>query len=97
MVEARTEIIMVGHILENEIVFKMHEAIKDAKIDVKHCEISFTTLKEGIEKKKPSTMRCYLIGPKEERERAVKILKELAKDNDLGVETIDYDELWARK
>lgn len=97
MVEARIEVIMVGHILENEIVFKLHEAIKDVDVDVKHCEISFTTLKEGIEKKKPSTMRFYLIGPSEERERAVQLIKKLARDNDLGVETINYDELWARK
>jgi nitrogen regulatory protein PII-like uncharacterized protein len=88
---------MIGHILENEIVFKLHEAIKDANIDVKHCEISFTTLKEGIEKRKPSTMRFYLVGPLEEREKAIKIIEDLAKDNDLGVETIDYDELWARR
>jgi len=97
MVEARIEVIMVGHILEDEIVFKLYEAIKDVNVDVKHCEISFTTLKEGIEKKKPSTMRFYLIGPPEERERAVQIIEKLARDNDLGVETIDYDKLWARK
>ena len=97
MVEARTEVIMVGHILENEIVFKLHEAMKDISADVKHCEISFTTLKEGIEKKRPSTMRFYLMGPIEEREKAIKIIEELAKKEDLGVETINYDELWARK
>jgi ACT domain-containing protein len=97
MVEARTEVIMVGHILENEIVFKLHEAIKDISADVKHCEISFTTLKEGIEKKRPSTMRFYLVGPTEEREKAIKIIEDLAKNNDLGVETINYDELWSRK
>lgn len=97
MVEARTEVIMVGHILENEIVFKLHEAIKDVSVDVKHCEISFTTLKEGIEKKKPSTMRCYLTGPMEEREKAIKVIEDLAKANDLGVETINYDNLWAKK
>jgi ACT domain-containing protein len=97
MVEARTEVIMVGHILENEIVFKLYEAIKDADVDVKYCEISFTTLKEGIERKRPSTMRCYLTGPLEEREKAVKTIEQLAKENDLGVETINYDELWAKK
>ena len=97
MVEARTEVIMVGHILEDEIVFKLYEAIKDVDIDIKHCEISFTTLKEGIEKKKPSTMRFYLMGLSEEREKAIKIIEQLAKDNDLGVETIDFDKLWARK
>lgn len=97
MVEARTEVIMVGHIIEDEIVFKLYEAIRDVDIDVKHCEISFTTLKEGIERKKPATMRFYLMGPSEEREKAIKIIEQLAKDNDLGVETIDFDKLWARK
>ena len=97
MVEARTEVIMVGHILENEIVFKLHEAIKDTSIDVKHTEISFTNLKDGIEKKRPSTMRFYLVGPTDEREKAIEIIKELAKANDLGIDTIDYDELWAKR
>lgn len=97
MVEARTEVIMVGHILENEIVFKLHDAIKDADIDIKHAEISFTTLKEGIEKKRPSTMRFYLMGPIEEREKAIKIIKDLAKKEDLGIETINYDELWTKR
>jgi len=97
MVEARTEVIMVGHILESEIVFKLYDAIKDICVDVKHCEISFTTLKEGIEKKRPSTMRFYLIGPLDERESAVKVIKQLARENDLGVETINYDKLWTRK
>ncbi|MBU2559290.1 hypothetical protein KKA03_00165 [archaeon] len=97
MVEARTEVIMVGHILENEIVFKLHEALKDTIADVKHCEISFTTLKDGIEKKRPSTMRFYLMGDTKEREKAIEIIKSLAKKEDLGVETINYDELWAKK
>lgn len=97
MVEARTEIIMVGHILENEIVFKLHEAIKDLDIDVKHCEISFTTLKEGFGRKRPSTMRFYLVGPSEEREKTIQTIEQLAKDNDLGLETVNYDKLWSRK
>ncbi len=97
MVEARTELIMVGHILESEIVFKLYDAIKDIRADVKHCEISFTALKEGIEKKKPSTMRFYLIGPLDEREKAARVIEQLARDNDLGIETINYDKLWVRK
>jgi ACT domain-containing protein len=97
MVEARTEVIMVGHILENEIVFKLHEAIKDVSVDVKHCEISFTTLKDGFDKQKPSTMRFYLMGDIKDREKAIEIIEELAKKEDLGVETINYDELWAKK
>jgi ACT domain-containing protein len=97
MVEARTEVIMVGHILENEIVFKLHEALKDTSADIKHAEISFTTLKEGFDKQKPSTMRFYLMGDTEEREKAIKIIEELAKKEDLGVETINYDELWAKR
>lgn len=97
MVEARTEVIMVGHILEDEIVFKLYDAIKDVGVDVKYCEISFTTLKEGIERKRPSTMRFYLVGPLDEREKAVRLIEKLTKDNDIGVETVNYDKLWAKK
>ncbi|MEE8401542.1 MAG: hypothetical protein V3R86_05270 [Candidatus Hydrothermarchaeaceae archaeon] len=97
MVEARTEVIMVGHILENKIVFKLHEAIKDLDVDVKHCEISFTTLKDGIEKKRPSTMRFYLIGTIEQRDRAVRVIEKITNENDIGMETIKYDKLWTRE
>ncbi len=95
--EPKTEIIMVGHILEKNIIFEMYERIKDLKVDVRHCEISFTTLKEGIEKRKPSTMRCYLIGPKEERERAIAVIRKLAEEHDCGIETIDYEEMWKKR
>lgn len=96
MIEPKTEIIIVGHILEKGIVFKLYEAIKNIDVDVKHCDISFTTLKEGIEERKPSTMRFYLVGPKEEREKAIKEIEKLAEENDCGVEKVDYDKLWAK-
>ncbi len=97
MMEPKTEIIMVGHILEKNIVFEVYERIKDFGVDVKHCEISFTTLKEGIEQRKPSTMRCYLVGPKEEREKAINEIKKIAEKYDCGIETIDYEEMWRRR
>jgi ACT domain-containing protein len=96
LIEPKTEIIIVGHILEKGIVFKLYEAIKNIDVDVKHCDISFTTLKEGIEERKPSTMRFYLVGPKEEREKAIKEIEKLAEENDCGVEKVDYDKLWAK-
>jgi ACT domain-containing protein len=96
VIEPKTEIIMVGHILEKGIVFKLYEAIKDIDVDVKHCEISFTTLKDGIEEKKPSTMRFYLIGPKEERDKALKKIEELAQETGCGVQRVDYDKLWVK-
>jgi ACT domain-containing protein len=96
LIEPKTEIIIVGHILEKGIVFKLYEAIKNIDVDVKHCDISFTTLKEGIEERKPSTMRFYLVGPKEEREKAIKEIEKLAEKNDCGVEKVDYDKLWAK-
>jgi len=94
--EPKTEIIIVGHILEKNIIFQVYEKIKDINVDVKHCEISFTTLKEGIEEKKPSTMRCYLVGPKEEREKAVAEMKKIAEKYGYGVQAIDYEEMWKR-
>jgi hypothetical protein len=96
LIEPKTEIIMVGHVLEKGIVFKLYEAIKDIDVDVKHCEISFTTLKEGIEEKKPSTMRFYLVGPKKEREKAIKEIEKLSQDFGCGMESVDYDKLWIK-
>jgi len=58
--EPKTEVIMVGHILEKGIILELYELIKDIDVDVKNFEISFTDLKEGMEKKKPSMMRFYL-------------------------------------
>ncbi len=60
MFEPKTEVIMVGHILEKGIILELYELIKDIDVDVKNFEISFTDLKEGMEKKKPSMMRFYL-------------------------------------
>jgi ACT domain-containing protein len=96
LIEPKTEIIMVGHILEKGIVFKLHEAIKDIDVDAKHCDISFTTLKEGIEEKKPSIMRFYLLGSKEDREKAIERIEALAEETNCEVERIDYDKLWVK-
>lgn len=92
--EPKTEIIIVGHILEEKIIFQVYEAIKDIDVDVKHCDISFTTLKEGIEEKKPSTMRCYLVGRKEDRDRAVKKIRQIADRYGYGVQVVDYEKMW---
>ncbi len=97
MMEPKTEVLMVGHILEKGVVFKLHEAIKSIDVDVVHCEISFTTLKSGIEEKKPSTMRFYLVGSKSEREKAIAAIQSLAKSLGCGVQTIDYERLWEKK
>ncbi len=96
MFEPKTEVIMVGHILEKGIIFKLYELIKEMDVDVKNCDISFTTLKEGIEEKKPSMMRFYLLGSPEERGAALKKIEEMAKEYDCGIETVDHDALWKR-
>jgi ACT domain-containing protein len=97
MMEPKTEVIMIGHVLEKEIVFKLYEAIKDMDVDVKHCEVSFTTLKEGIEERKPSTMRFYLVGSEKDRKKAIKKIEDLAEENDCGIETIDYEKMWKKR
>lgn len=96
MMEPKTEVILVGHILEKNITFKLYDAIKDLDADVVHCEISFTTLKEGVEERRPSTMRFYLVGPQECRDDAIKEIEKLAEEQDLGIDTINYEELWKR-
>ncbi|NOZ77213.1 MAG: hypothetical protein GXO65_06010 [Euryarchaeota archaeon] len=96
MMEPKTEVIMVGHILEKGIVFKLYEAIKDMDVDVKHCEVSFTTLKEGMERK-PSTMRFYLVGSPDDRKKAMKEIEDIAEKNDCGIETIDYEKMWKKR
>ncbi len=96
MMEPKTEIIIVGHILEKNIIFQVYEKIKDIDVDVRHCEISFTTLKEGIEEKKPSTMRCYLVGPAEERKKAVEEIKKIAEKYGYAVHAVDYEEMWKK-
>ena len=86
MLEAKTEIRMVGHILERECIFKLSEVLKDVDVEVMHCEVSFAALKAGIEEKMPSIMRFYLVGEKKERKKAVKIIEKLAEELDCRIE-----------
>lgn len=88
MLEAKTEVRMVGHILEREIIFKLSKALKDIDVEVMHCEVSFAALKSGIEEKMPSVMRFYLVGSKKDREKAVQKIEKLAKDTDCRIDYI---------
>ena len=86
MLEAKTEIRMVGHILERECIFKLSEVLKDVDVEVMHCEVSFAALKAGIEEKMPSMMRFYLVGEKKARDEAVEKIKALADELDCRIE-----------
>jgi len=86
LLEAKTEIRMVGHILERECIFKLSEALKDINVEVMHCEVSFAALKAGIEEKMPSIMRFYLVGEKKDRDKAVEKIKALASELDCRIE-----------
>ena len=86
MLEAKTEIRMVGHILERECIFKLSEVLKDINVEVMHCEVSFAALKAGIEEKMPSIMRFYLVGEKKDRDEAVERIKKLADELDCRIE-----------
>ncbi|MEE8168093.1 MAG: hypothetical protein V3T58_04405 [Candidatus Hydrothermarchaeales archaeon] len=88
MLEAKTEIRLVGHVLERGIIFKLSEAIKDVDVEVMHCEVSFAALKAGIEEKMPSFMRFYLVGAKEERDKAVEAVKKLAEETACKIDYI---------
>lgn len=88
LLEAKTEIRMIGHILEKGCIFKLADAIKDMDVEVMHCDVSFAALKAGIEEKMPSIMKFYLVGPKKEREKAVKKIEELAKDTECRIDYI---------
>lgn len=88
MLEAKTEIRMVGHILERGCIFKLSEVLKDVDVEVMHCEVSFAALKAGIEEKMPSIMRFYLVGDRKDRKKAVQIIKKLAKELDCKIEYI---------
>ncbi|MDI6655617.1 MAG: hypothetical protein QME59_07025, partial [Candidatus Hydrothermarchaeota archaeon] len=83
-----TEVRMVGHILERDVIFKLSEVIKDIDVDVMHCEVSFAALKAGIEEKIPSIMRFYLVGSKKDREKAVQKIEKLAKDTECRIDYI---------
>jgi hypothetical protein len=86
LLEAKTEIRMVGHILERECIFKLSELLKDIDVEVMHCEVSFAALKAGVEEKMPSIMRFYLVGEKKARDEAVEKIKTLADELDCRIE-----------
>jgi hypothetical protein len=86
MLEAKTEVKMVGHILEREVIFKLSEELKDMDVEVMHCEVSFAALKAGIEEKMPSVMRFYLVGAKEDREKALVIVKKIAEETECRID-----------
>lgn len=88
MLEPKTEIRLVGHILERKVIFRLSEVLKDVDVEVMHCEVSFAALKAGIEEKMPSMMRFYLVGGKKERKAGVEVVKNLAKELDCRIEYI---------
>ncbi len=88
MLDAKTEVRIVGHILEREVIFKLSEVLKDVDAEVMHCEVSFAALKAGIEEKMPSIMRFYLVGNEKDRKNAISIIKKLAKELDCRIEYI---------
>lgn len=88
MLEEKTEIRMVGHILERELIFKLSEKLKDMDVEVMHVEVSFAALKAGVEERMPSFMRFFLVGSKEERDKGVEIVKKLAEENGIDIDYI---------
>ncbi|MDP6613107.1 MAG: hypothetical protein QF673_03715 [Candidatus Hydrothermarchaeota archaeon] len=80
MLEVKTEVRVVGHILERGVIFKLSEELKDVDVEVMHCEVSFAALKAGIEEKMPSVIRFYLVGAKKDRKKALVIVKKIAKE-----------------
>jgi hypothetical protein len=88
LLEEKTEIRMVGHILEREIIFKLSEKLKDVDVEVMHVEVSFAALKAGVEERMPSFMRFFLVGSKAERDRGVEIVKKLAEENGMDIDYI---------
>jgi hypothetical protein len=88
LLEPKTEIRMVGHILEKGVIFELEKALRDIDVEVMHVEVSFAALKAGIEEKMPSIMRFYLVGPKEERGKALEIVKKLAEDTGCRIDHI---------
>jgi hypothetical protein len=88
LLEEKTEIRMVGHILEREIIFKLSDALKDVDVEVMHVEVSFAALKAGVEERMPSFMRFFLVGSKAERDKAVDIVKSLAEENGMNIDYI---------
>ncbi len=79
---------MIGHILERGVIFKLWEALKDIDVEIMHCEVSFAALKAGIEEKMPSVMRFYIVGKKEDREKAIEVVKKVAEDTECRIDYI---------
>ena len=88
MLETKTEIRMVGHILERGVIFELSKIIKDLDVEVMHCDVSFAALKAGIEERMPSVMRFYLVGPKPQRQKVIKAIEKMAKKLDCKIDYI---------
>ncbi|NOZ82582.1 MAG: hypothetical protein GXN98_02005 [Euryarchaeota archaeon] len=88
MLEPKTEIRMVGHILEKGVIFELEKALRDVDVEVMHVEVSFAALKAGVEEKMPSIMRFYLVGPEEERGKALEIVRNLAEETGCRIEHV---------
>ncbi len=88
MLEPKTEIRMVGHILEKGVIFELEKALRDVDVEVMHVEVSFAALKAGVEEKMPSFMRFHLVGPEEERARALEIVRRLADETGCRIDYV---------
>lgn len=88
MLDPKTEIRMVGHILEKGVIFKLEEALREVDVEVMHVEVSFAALKAGVEERMPSIIRFYLVGSEEERARATEVVKKIAEETDCRIEYI---------
>ncbi len=88
MLEKKTRIRIVGHVLERGFIFKLSEAIKDIDVEVMHVDVSFAALKAGIEEKMPSVMKFYLVGTDENRRSALKKIEEISKETECTIDSI---------
>ncbi len=88
MLEPKTEIRMVGHILEKNVIFELEKALKDIDVEVMHVEVSFAALKAGVEERMPSVMRFYLVGSKKDRDEGVEAINKIAGKTKCKIEYI---------
>ncbi len=88
MLEAKTEVKIIGHVLERDVIFKISDELKDLDVEVMHCDVSFAALKAGIEEKMPSVMRFYLVGAKEDREDALDRIKKIAEATECRIDHV---------
>ncbi len=88
MLEKKTRIRIVGHVLERGFIFKLSEEIKDINVEVMHVDVSFASLKAGVEEKMPSVMRFYLVGTDENRKDALEKIERIAKKAGCAIDTI---------